>query len=111
MRALAKSVWVERPTPIRGLWLPPAGAKTKVWVSPRMRPHRPSLQAVLPFGVVLVLGNSADAYGWMEHAFPSLGPLRAARVFRVRTSNFAFVLHYFFPVWDIISQSEFVIFK
>jgi hypothetical protein len=24
---------------------------------------------------------------------------------------FAFVLHYFFPVWDIISQSEFVIFK
>ena len=32
---LAKSVWVERPTPIRGLW-PPPGAQTKVWVSPRM---------------------------------------------------------------------------
>jgi hypothetical protein len=51
----------ERPTPSRGLSSPP-GAQTKVWVvSPRMRP---SLQAVLPFGVVLELGiyNSADAH-------------------------------------------------
>jgi hypothetical protein len=49
--------------------------------------------------------------GWMEHAFPSLGTLRATSVLRVRTSNFAYALHYFFPVWGIISQSEFVIFK
>ena len=39
----------------------------------------------------------ASIYGWMEHALPSLGPSVFASVLRVRTSNFAFVLHYFFP--------------
>jgi hypothetical protein len=57
VRALAKSVWVRETYPHQ-LW-PPPGAQTKVWVSPRMRP---SLQAVLPFGMVSVLGNSAGAY-------------------------------------------------
>ena len=30
-------------------------------------------------------------YGWMEHAFPSLGTLQNPSVLRVRTSNFAHV--------------------
>jgi hypothetical protein len=50
-----KSVWVREANPEQGVMVP--GAQTKVWVSPRMRP---SLQAVLCFGMVLELGNSAQ---------------------------------------------------
>jgi hypothetical protein len=65
----------ERPTPSRGLWSPP-GAQTKVWVSPRMRP---SLQAVLPYGMVLDLGNSAGAYCCRASAKPESSQVKSSQ--------------------------------
>jgi hypothetical protein len=84
VRALAKSVWAERPTPIRGLW-PPPGAQTKAWVSPRMRP---SLSAVLPFGMVLVLGNSADTYCAVAQA-QSLSQVKSSQVLHLCITRIA----------------------